>query len=223
MGVHLLSQKLSDQQRASEITLALEEMSAAVFRAKSIISDLLTLAHPMKFKRQLQDLHLVIDSSVRLLKNEMIKARVSVERQFDQALPPALLDPQRLEQVFLNLLLNAVQAMPDGGLITIRTKAQRIAEGESLRRSLFGNFNNGDQVALVTIEDRGIGIPEEVLPRVFDPFFTTKPAGVGTGLGLSMVKKIVELHGGAIELKNAATGGVVAAVVLKLNGGPNDE
>ena len=223
MGIHLLSQSLSEQQRTADIALALEDMSAAVFRAKAIIGDLGTLAHPMEFKRQLQDLHAVIDSSVRLLKNEMIKAKVSVERQFAPALPLALLDSQRLEQVFLNLLLNAIQAMPNGGLISIRTTVQRVPEGESSRQGLLRNLNTGDQVALVTIRDRGIGIPEEVLPRVFDPFFTTKPAGVGTGLGLSMAKKIVELHGGAIEVKNAATGGVVAAVVIKLNGGHKDE
>ncbi len=223
LGVHLLLQKLTEQQRTAEISLALSEMSAAVFRAKAIVGDLLTLAHPMEFKRQSQDLHSLIDSSVRLLKNEMIRAKVSVERQFDQNLPPALVDPQRLEQVFLNLLLNAIQAMPEGGLITIQTKAQRVSKWEPARRSLFRNFAHGDPVALVTIQDHGVGIPAEVLPRVFDPFFTTKPAGVGTGLGLSMVRKIVELHGGAIELNNAAGGGAVAALVLKLEGGGTNE
>ena len=223
MGLHLLSQKLSAQPPTPEIGLALEEMSAAVLRAKAIIGDLMTLAHPMQFKRQLQDLHPVIDSSLRLLRNELMKAKVSVECQFNLALPPVSLDPQRLEQVFLNLLLNAIQAMPGGGLITIRTSAEQIAGWEFSRRSLFRNFQSGDQVALVTIQDRGTGIPEEVLPRVFDPFFTTKPAGVGTGLGLSMAKKIVELHDGAIELENAATGGVVAAIAIRLNGGQANE
>ena len=223
MGVHLLSEKLSEPQRTPEIALALQEMSSAVSRAKAIIGDLMALTHPMQFQRQWQDLHPVIDSSLRLLRNEMMKARIKVECQFDAALPPALLDPQRLEQVFLNLLINAIQAMPNGGLINIRTSAKYIGAWESSQRPLFRNFNSGDQVVLVTIQDRGTGIPEELLPRVFDPFFTTKPPGLGTGLGLSMAKKIVELHDGAIELKNAATGGVVAAVAIRLNGGQNNE
>jgi PAS domain S-box-containing protein len=187
MGVHLLSQKLPEVQRTAEMALALEEMSAAVFRAKAIIGDLLTLAQPMEFKPQLQDLHMVIERSIRLLKNALIKAKVTVESHFDPALPPAVIDPQRLEQVFLNLLLNAIQAMPDGGLISIRTRLQRVGEGGSL---LLGNFKSGAQVALIDIQDRGTGIAEELLPRVFDPFFTTKPSGVGTGLGLSMAKKM---------------------------------
>ena len=223
MGIHLLTQKLPREHRTPETSMALEEMSAAVLRAKAIIGDLMTLAHPMQFQTQWHDIHAVINSSLRLLRNELMKAKVTVESNFDPALPPVPIDPQRLEQVFLNLLLNAVQAMPQGGIITIRTFSKRLERWESARRSLFQTFHPGDELAVVTIRDHGVGISAEALPRVFDPFFTTKPAGVGTGLGLSMAKKIVELHDGAIELENAATGGVVAAIALKLKGGQSHE
>jgi PAS domain S-box-containing protein len=223
MGIHLLSQKLPPQQRTAEVSLALEEMGAAVFRAKSIISDLLILARPMKFKQQLHDINSLIESSIRLLRGELVKSKISVERQFDAGLPFASLDPQRIEQVFLNLLLNAVQAMPKGGTITIRTANHRISEFGLPRAGFPGKFCSGERVALITIQDCGTGVPEDLLPRVFDPFFTTKPPGVGTGLGLSMAKKIVELHGGLIDLKNTSSGGAVATVILKLNGGPENE
>jgi signal transduction histidine kinase len=76
-------------------------------------------------------------------------------------------------------------------------------------------LHRGDRVVVVEVQDNGPGIPEAHLPRIFDPFFTTKPVGVGTGLGLSVVKNIVDLHGGAIGIKNAPGGGALVRVVLK--------
>lgn len=223
MGLHLISEKLPVDLRNPEISMALEEMSAAVLRARSIIADLLTLAHPMGFKIQPQGINTVIESSVRLLKNELLKSKVTVENHFEPELPAVPLDAQRMEQVFLNLLLNALQAMANGGVITIKTKVERVGDEEPWREDVLRRFRLGEKVVVVTIHDQGNGVDESVLPRVFDPFFTTKPPGVGTGLGLSMAKKIVELHGGAIDLRNASAGGAIAAVVLRVNGGSQHE
>ena len=223
MGLHLISEKLPVDLRNVEISLALEEMSAAVLRARSIIGDLLTLAHPMGFKIQPQDINTVIESSVRLLKNELLKSKVTVEKHFEPEPPAVPLDAQRMEQVFLNLLLNALQAMANGGVITIQSKVEQVGDGDPWREDVLRRFRLGEKVVVVTIQDQGSGVDESVLPRVFDPFFTTKPPGVGTGLGLSMAKKIVELHGGAIDLRNASAGGAIAAVVLRVNGGSQHE
>jgi len=70
-------------------------------------------------------------------------------------------------------------------------------------------------VVILEVQDTGTGIPEDLLPRIFDPFFTTKPTGVGTGLGLSVVKKIIDLHGGAIDIRNAPAGGAMVTLLLR--------
>ena len=79
----------------------------------------------------------------------------------------------------------------------------------------FSQFKLGERVVIAEVQDTGQGIPEDHLPRIFDPFFTTKPTGIGTGLGLSVVKKIIDLHGGAIDIRNAPLGGVLVTLVLK--------
>ena len=85
----------------------------------------------------------------------------------------------------------------------------------NVAESVCPQLHHGDPVVVVEVRDTGTGIAEADLPRIFDPFFTTKPVGVGTGLGLSVVKNIVALHGGAIAIRNAPGGGVLATVVLK--------
>jgi two-component system, NtrC family, sensor kinase len=82
--------------------------------------------------------------------------------------------------------------------------------------SIFRQFNPGDALAVTEVQDTGTGIPETLLPKIFDPFFTTKPVGHGTGLGLAVVKKIVDLHGGAIDIRNVPSGGVQVILILKM-------
>jgi signal transduction histidine kinase len=110
----------------------------------------------------------------------------------------------QLNQVFLNLLMNACDALETGGTITIRTRP--LAEGVRLE-----------------FKDDGPGIPEDVRSRIFDPFFTTKPVGVGTGLGLSLSHGIIERHGGRIELGPAPDGGSNFVIDLPFDATPDDE
>ncbi len=216
LGLHLLTTRLSPTERTPEIEMALKDMDDAVRRAKAIIGDLLTLSSPMQFQRQPEDLHGVIERALVLLKNELLKSKVHLVRQFAAELPLVSIDPVRLEQVFINLVLNAIQAMPQGGTITLLTRLVHINGSAHTQSGLFHNCRTGDEVVMAQVQDTGIGVPDALLGRVFDPFFTTKPPGLGTGLGLSMAKKIVDHHGGAIELRNAPTGGVIVTVVLKL-------
>jgi signal transduction histidine kinase len=114
-----------------------------------------------------------------------------------------------MEQVFINLFMNAVHAMPDGGTLSVRTY---------VRHSSVGNNATGDNVETVVAEvaDTGTGIPPEILTKIFEPFFTTKPVGVGTGLGMCVVKNIVELHGGTIAMANRPQGGAKATISFKV-------
>jgi len=120
-----------------------------------------------------------------------------------------------MEQVFLNLFHNALHAMSPGGVLTVTTRQCRFGEDLKLGRPAFARFKPSELVVIAEVQDTGKGIPEENLPKIFDPFFTTKPAGVGTGLGLSVVKRIMDLHGGAVDIRNAPRGGVVVTLMLR--------
>lgn len=136
----------------------------------------------------------------------MNQQRVTVVREFDPALPSLWLDQTRIEQVFVNLFLNATQAMPPGGTLTVRT----------LCSSPLGDDSDAPVgVVIVEIDDTGHGIMPEHVGKLFDPFFTTKPPGQGTGLGLAIVRRIMEIHGGSICLSNRNQGGARATLQFK--------
>jgi signal transduction histidine kinase len=183
----------------------IQDMKEAVRRASNVINVLLDYARPRPLQRTTEDIHSVIENSLALVRHRLNRQHVIVVRQFDMTLPPLLLDRTRIEQVFVNLFVNAIQAMASGGTITVRTFA-------STQRA-----SGGDSPAGVTIEvdDTGGGIIPENADKVFEPFFTTKPAGEGTGLGLAIVRRIVEIHGGSVRLSNRKEGG--ARVTLRFN------
>jgi signal transduction histidine kinase len=151
-----------------------------------------------------------------LVRHELVASRVRATTEFSEKLPLVRLDDSKMEQVFVNLLINACHAMSGGGAITVRTYSRRYnAGGEGIGTWEHGPFHNGDTIAIVEVDDTGPGVPPDKLTQVFDPFFTTKPAGKGTGLGLTVVRKIIELHGGMVEIRNREEGGARVTVTLK--------
>jgi signal transduction histidine kinase len=189
-------------------------MRDAVKRANSIIGDLLKLSAATDFERKPEELHPVIERSLRLLRNDLVNFHITLALQFAPDLPIVPIDQSRLEQVFINLFLNSIQAMPQGGTLRVATRALDVDDEQCREEPLLRHFRSASGVVLVEVQDTGSGIPDHVLPRVFDPFFTTKPVGVGTGLGLSIAKKIVDLHGGAIQIKNVPPCGVRVTIAL---------
>jgi signal transduction histidine kinase len=167
------------------------ESLEGVGRVRKIVQDLKEFSHVDRAEWQLADLHVGIDSTLNIVHNE-VKYRAEVVKAY-AALPPVECIPSQLNQVFMNLLVNAAQAMENRGQITIRT-GQR-----------------GEQV-FVEIADTGKGIAPEHLNRVFEPFFTTKPVGKGTGLGLSLAYNIVKTHHGRIEVESAVDKGTTVRV-----------
>ena len=121
---------------------------------------------------------------------------------YDLTLPPLLADRDQLTQVFVNLVANAVDAMPDGGTLLIQTEAREDDEGRP--------------VLAVSVIDTGVGISPDRLPKIFEPFYTTKPEGVGTGLGLSVSQGIVKRHGGRIHVDSKPGLGTTMVVMLPL-------
>jgi signal transduction histidine kinase len=164
-------------------------------RARKIVRDLRVFARTDTDVWQAVDLHAEIESSLTLV-NHLLKERVTVHRKFGPV-PAVECVRSQIDQVFLNLLANAAQAITGPGVITIETRTE-------------------DGCAVVAVSDTGPGIPSDVMGRIFDPFFTTKPVGEGTGLGLSISYEIVKKHGGEIRAESPAGGGATFTVRLPL-------
>src|SRR5258707_5019839 len=197
------------------IAMVLSDMREAVTRANTIIRGLLQLSAQTDFEIKREDLNASVRRALNLVKAQVIASKVSVVRKLDAHLPAVKMDRGKIEQVFINLLINALQAMSPGGVLTVTTRAGEFGENLKVNETVFRQFRRGEQVVLAEVQDTGGGITAVNLPKVFDPFFTTKPVGVGTGLGLSVVKKIVDFHGGGVDIQNAPLGGVVVTLVLR--------
>jgi len=128
------------------------------------------------------------------------------------------MDENKIEQVFLNVFMNSIQAMPDGGTLTVRTFTKKLQASEVGRNPgdrKGDGLKAGDVMVVAQVDDTGLGIDKDRLSKVFDPFFTTKPTGKGTGLGLTVARKIVEIHGGTITIGNLPAGGVRVTMMFK--------
>lgn len=165
-------------------------------RASEIVKSLLDFTRTETIEQVPLDVGGVILSTQRLLQNEMVLNNVAFECELPPDLPQVKGAVNQLRQVFLNLFINAIQAMPSGG--TLSVKASPHEEGR----------------VCVEVQDEGAGIPPEVLPHVFDPFFTTKEPGKGTGLGLSVSLSIIKRHGGNIQVESGPGKGTTFHVCL---------
>ena len=201
-----------------------DDIREAVHRADAIIKGLLDFSAPRGLRLTPERINTVAEEALRLLKHELDRAHISVIKQFDEEVPPLPLDASKMEQAFVNVFLNAIQAMPNGGTLTVRTQLMRPAlvgaASASRRHGGDAHLTTEDVSRIVVdVEDTGTGIPESALQKIFDPFFTTKPTGQGTGLGLAVTKSIVALHRGTLEIGNRPEGGVRATLVLPLSKG----
>jgi signal transduction histidine kinase len=213
MGLDYLGPRLSHGNENMAMVLA--DMRDAVNRANTVVSGLLQLSADTDFELKSEDLNTVVKRSLRLINTQALAAKIKVVRKLESALPKVRIDRVKIEQVFINLFLNALQAMSPGGVLTVSTRARRFGEDFAPKGPAIPRFQNGEPLVVTEVRDQGSGIAEQNLPKIFDPFYTTKATTGGTGLGLSVVKKIVDLHGGGISIQNAPEGGVVATLMLK--------
>jgi signal transduction histidine kinase len=190
-ALELLADDLAKDPRQSEVV---SEMQHQVARLTHTMESLLSFARPAKAKLRSTDVNGSIEKVLFLIGQQSRGGPVSVVPQLDRTLPPVMADPFQLEQVFLNICLNACQAMKGGGTLTVRSR-------------------NGDGNVIVEIEDTGPGIPSDLRAQVFKPFFTTKREG--NGLGLAISARIVAEHGGHIGYRCPPDGGTVFTVTLQ--------
>ena len=193
------AQRLLVRQDASGGSQEIRQIYQEAERAGAILRQLLLNAREALPERRLVSLNQIVMRAMELQRFNLAAGKIRAEMDLDQALPLVQGDPGQLQQVLLNLLGNARQALEQqgtGGVIQVRTR--RISE----RR------------VLLEVEDTGPGIPRAIQARIFDPFFTTKPAGVGTGLGLSIVLSVVREHGGQVRVLSPPQGGTTFCVEL---------
>ncbi len=179
-------------------TKVLEKIERQTFRAAKIVNGLLNLARPAKVDSGPVDLNAVVNDVLALLEHQLKNGRIQVRKELAATTPVVQGIEHKLQQVFLNLFLNARDAMPKGGWLSIMSRQ----EGTS---------------AIIEVGDTGSGIPAEQLSRIYDPFFTTKEIGKGTGLGLSITYGIVQEHGGAIACDSVPGQGTRFTLTLPLS------
>jgi two-component system NtrC family sensor kinase len=180
----------------------LQIVDKEVERCTQIVNGLLDFSRPKGKAKQTVQLNTVVEDALFLLKHHKSFAQLVVTRELDPNLPPTAANPEQLIQVLMALMLNALDAMENGGRLTLRTGRSRLRNDE----------------LYVEVADTGVGIPRVQLSQVFEPFFTTKPPGRGTGLGLSISYGIVREHGGRIEVESQPGQGSTFRVVLPATG-----
>ncbi len=196
---------LEDLRPDHEMRADLETVDREAARARQIVRGLLDFARAGDPVLAPADLNALVEEAVMLACTRSVLAKISLEKDLSP-LPPMMLDANQIKQVLVNLLNNAVQAMPNGGRLTVTTRLTERKVDEVYR-----------QMAAVYVSDTGLGIVSENLGRVFDPFFTTKEVGQGTGLGLSVSYSIVEKHNGRIEVESVPEEGSTFIVLLPVS------
>ena len=189
---HLLRERENlPEQDKQDLGLIINETT----RAGEIVRGLLDFARKSPSVKQLLEVNEVVRRTVRLLGTQKAFQHIAIHEDLQDDLPKVNGDLNRLQQVMLNLSLNACEAMPQGGTLTVSTSAQ-------------------DGKVLMKVTDTGCGISAECLEHIFEPFFSTKPVGQGTGLGLSVSYGIVQQHGGSLEVDSTEGAGTAFTIVL---------
>jgi PAS domain S-box-containing protein len=171
----------------------LTDIAIQARRARDIVRGLLSFSRQAEFRRMPANVNQVVQETLALSRKRLEHGKVVVEERYAPDLPVLRLDVGRMKQVILNLITNALHAMPQGGTLTVTTE------------------QIGSEVA-VRVADTGVGIPAENLSHIFEPFFTTRPVGQGTGLGLAISQGIVQEHGGRIDVESSATESIPSEV-----------
>ena len=182
------------------ITDILERIKKSAFRADSIIKGLLSFTRQMPIQTEQVEIPSVIEETLSFIDHQLKLKHIKLVKQFSPGLPKVTVDSNQIKQVFLNLLLNSIDAINDRGTITISAEKVSSAPGESHLQ--------------ITLADTGCGIPKDRIEKVFDPFYTTKDNSGNTGLGLSIAKGIIDKHHGTVQIESESEGGTCIIIAL---------
>jgi len=197
---------LSETDPSSPSYRSLKIIDEETKRCEKIIRNLLQFARPRATEVSQTDIRQLVEKTINLLANHLYKQKIEAISEIENNLPSISADPQQMEQVLVNLCLNAIDAMPEGGKLTVAAKAEPPTDG-------------GSSTVAITVADTGFGIEERDLPKIFQPFFTAKKKR-GLGLGLPICDRIIKNHGGRIKVESQPGQGTTFKVHLPLGGRP---
>lgn len=214
-GINYLKRKIPAKDKSSFETLVM--MKASIDRADKIINELLDFSRVNKLDLKPLNINSILESSMDLVRVGFKFEGVNILREMQKNIPNVLVDKNKMEQVFINILLNAAQAMDYKGNIKVTSFMQKLSQ--DCKTEIGGQgvvFKAEKEVVIVEIEDEGIGISEENIRKVFDPFFSTKGPKGGAGLGLGVCLSIINLHRGLIDIKSQVGKGTKVRITLGL-------
>jgi signal transduction histidine kinase len=194
----LLPERLDDAEFRDQF---LKIAAGEVDRISSLVTELLEFARPSDPKLELEDINTILDGMLLLVSTETKKKQINISKDYSSDLPPIRIDREQIKQVFLNILLNAIEATSENGKITVKTRSF-IKPG-------------GEPYVQIEFTDTGYGIPEDYLEDIFNPFFTTKSSG--SGLGLSISNQIIQEHRGYINVESQLDRGSSFFINLPVN------
>jgi signal transduction histidine kinase len=201
VSIEVLLAELDIDERDKDV---LSKIIEQIRHIELLMKNLLNFARPVAAQLSMVNVNNILEKTVYFIEKHPSfssgDSRKQISEELDDSLPDTIGDPQQLQQVFLNLFLNAADAIPSGGTITVKTR-----------------YDKADETITIEFEDTGKGIPVELMKKIFQPFFTTK--GKGTGLGLAVSKRIIEGNGGSIIAMNNPSGGATFRVVLPVKEG----
>ena len=201
MMVQLLRKRVQPgEENQKYIRSIIEEID----RLNAIVKSMMDFARPMELNLQTGDVNSVLLEVLNFMEAKLSHHRITLVKQLSKDIPLIMLDADKLKQVFINVILNAIQSMPNGGELTIATKLFDWKTSSAAKRT--------HSKILVEISDTGVGIPEENRARLFEPFFTTKTEG--TGLGLTNARRIIQQHSGDIEVQSNVGEGTTVVISL---------
>jgi PAS domain S-box-containing protein len=220
LGAEYLHSKVTHPKELVEI---IRDMKQAIQRANSVISQLLDYSSPHEVTTAPQDLNEIIREVLGMMRHNFNEAHVELQIDLAETLPPVAVDTQKMDQVFINLFLNAISAMRGGGVLGVRSYTQKMkSTGSNVSSELTETFKVGETIVTIEITDTGHGIDKKMANKLFDPFFSTKTTGEGTGLGLSVTQSIIEMHRGIITLENRKDArGARATLYFPISPAPN--
>jgi len=181
--LQLLREKWSNAKNREKYFNLLEE---EIFRLDGLVKEMVNFSNPYKYEMEKKDITSVLDRTLKLVEQDLHSRNIRLKKQYREC-PPVLIDKNQMMEVFLNIILNAIEAMPEGGELKVSTTVCK-------------DLRKGGEFVRVDITDTGCGIPPENLTRIFDRYFTTKKEG--TGLGLAVVERIVKAHGGFVSVES---------------------
>ena len=213
LGMDFLKKQLADSKEIMEV---LNDMQIAADKANHVIFELLDYSSPHEISMVPKSINEIIEHVLTFMRHNFNEAQIELQLQLSPNLPAVLVDTKKMEQVFINLFLNAISVMPDGGKLTVNSHNETMQQaGSNVSSQMTECFRIGEKMVVIEVKDSGGGLSAAALEKVFDPFYSSKSTGNGTGLGLSVTRSIVDMHRGLITLENRKTTlGVCARLIF---------